>query len=493
MKKVGKYVAITLLMLLGLFCVGILYLFFIPNSSLFNITYINNNEVIKSKKYSTDAVSEINLNSRSYELNVMSTDDDKISIEVSSHSFGFVHKKNEKVKISSSLSNNILTFNVAEPYGLTANSSSSINLFLPTSKIFDLNLKNKKSETSISDKNLSLNNFSYTTISGNLNLNKVTITGKMKLNLNESECFIDSSVETNFNNIDLKLTSGKFIATKSQFGDITILKNSRGIINVDQCNTVRENISDAGGQINVNKISHINVKASDTIISLGKVENGAIIDLVGSGKTTIGTLKGVSSISTNSGKIKINNCLSSATLHTDDGNITVKKAMKTISTKTNYGEINIAFSDDADHYSESDTDKSRTLFAEIKNGKLTATGVEHVGSSNFDSNQGIIVTGNGRVNLTMNDVCGENLIKGKNGNVKIVINHESIYKLTTNPNKKTQGNVRVNLMQISQYKGYTNKGKKDTYVNCTETTYGTNQLIASTTTGDLTILDTKVN
>ena len=166
--------------------------------------------------------------------------------------------------------------------------------------------------------------------------------------------------------------------------------------------------------------------------------------------------------------------------------------MKTISTKTNYGNSYIEFAEDAGHYSEADLEKSRTLYATIHNGTLTAKGVEHIGSSATDSTQGIIVTGKGRVNLNMNDVRGENIVKGKNGNVKIIINHQSAYKLTTNPETKTTGSVKVNLMQIAQYNGYTTKTQTDTYVNCTEQTYDNNSLTVSTTTGDLTILDTKL-
>lgn len=493
MKKVGNYIIITILMLLGLLCVGILYLFFVPNSTLFNIAYINHHETISSEKYSVSTINEIKVISRSYDVNLKAVSTDNFYVSVDSRTFGFVHKKHEKVKITPSIVNNVLIIEVSEPYGLCSTNDSEITLFVPNTKDLDISLENKDAITTFNDKSLNINDLTYSTKSGDLNLRKATISGDLNLKLNSGTCTFYKDVKTNSNNVKLSLTSGDLISEKTPLGDITILKNNRGTINVTECKTIRENISSAGGQITVKKLSHINVKASDTIIKINEIEDGAIIDLVGSGSTQISTLKGNSSITTNSGNIKITNCLSSATLHSDDGDITVNKAMKTISTKTNYGDIYIEFDENADHYSASAPDKSRTIYATIHNGKLTAKGVEHVGSYEADSTQGIVVTGKGRINLFMNDVCGENTIKGKNGNVKIIVNHSSVYKLTTNPEAETSGNVRVNLMQISQYIGYTSKGLKETYVNSTQDSYGDNTLTVSTTTGDLTILDSKLS
>ncbi|MBQ8615809.1 MAG: hypothetical protein IJ415_04510, partial [Clostridia bacterium] len=74
MKKVWKYLVITLLLLLGLCCVGVLYLFFMPGTSLFNITYINYNIKKETSKYSASHVSAIELNSRSYEIEIIESE-----------------------------------------------------------------------------------------------------------------------------------------------------------------------------------------------------------------------------------------------------------------------------------------------------------------------------------------------------------------------------------------------------------------------------------
>ena len=98
MKNVVKYVTITLLMLLGLCCVGVLYLFFIPNSSIFNITYINHSELSTSKVYAANEVSHVVLNSRAYDIQVVSTKKENVKVEVFANSFGFVLTKNENVE-----------------------------------------------------------------------------------------------------------------------------------------------------------------------------------------------------------------------------------------------------------------------------------------------------------------------------------------------------------------------------------------------------------
>ena len=83
----------------------------------------------------------------------------------------------------------------------------------------------------------------------------------------------------------------------------------------------------------------------------------------------------------------------------------------------------------------------------------------------------------------MNDVCGENSIAGKDGNINVVINTSSQYILKTS--SKT-GNVRVNLAQIEQSYGYTSQEEQTTLVNCSNST---NTLTVSTNQGNLTLLD----
>lgn len=482
MKKVGKYLIITLLLLLGLCCVGVLYLFFIPNSSLFNITYINNNSTIKSSYYDHTGISEIELNSRSYDIEIVEAKNERIYCEVYSNSFGFVLTKNETASVSASLSNNTLTFNVKEPYGFATKNSSYIKLYVPASISFDLTLNNKSATTSINSSNIKVNNLEYSTEKGKFNFTNGTILGSLNLNLNKSIFTISKDVATNANNVKLKVTTGKFLAENSVLGNISIEQNSRGVINVFECNRLDESITSAGGQITITNISQINVSSSDTNITLGSVASGANIQLTGTGSVKISNINAVSYVTTNSGSVEISNSESNLTLQSDTGNIIVRSAKTTISTKSNYGNIEVYFNENADSYMNNSN--ARVLYAEIKNGTLTAAGVEHLGSVSSSAETGIVVTGNGRVNIRMNNVYGVNSIDGNNGNVNVVVNKDSAYVLTT---ISTLGNVRVNLTQTTQYNGYTKKDYETTYVNCSSSS---NSLLVSTNQGDLTILDT---
>ena len=59
MKKVGKYLTITLLFVTGLFFVGLLYLFFGPKSSLFGLTFISYNETRLTQYYDISQVEKV--------------------------------------------------------------------------------------------------------------------------------------------------------------------------------------------------------------------------------------------------------------------------------------------------------------------------------------------------------------------------------------------------------------------------------------------------
>jgi len=480
MKKIWKYVIITLLMLLGLCCVGILYLFFIPNSNLFNITYINKNKELRTENYAMANVDIIQLNSRAYDVNILSTTDTNVYLEAESHSFGFVLTKNEVFNVTSSLKNNILTINVVEPHGFATSNNSLINLYLPESKSFDLQLTNLKSTTTIDSEKVQINNLNYSTTNGDFDFEQGTINGKLTLNLKKSNFTIHEKAVTNKNDVDLSVTTGKFYAKTSILGDINIKNNSRAKIEVNECETLVENLASVGGSISIGKISQINVKASDTNIYINEVSDGAIIDLTGSGKITINTLKGVSTLSTNSGSINLNNIETTLTLTSNNGNIRVSNAKYKIKVNTNYGDVSINFSEDAPSYLENSN--ARFLIANIANGTLTASGVEHLGTTN--KNEGIKITDKGRLFLKMNNIYGENSIDGTNGLVDVVINKDSNYELTT---KSNAGYVRVNLAQISQYNGYTTKTETKTNVNCSSSV---NKLSVSTNNGDLKILDT---
>ena len=149
MKKFWKYFTLTILFLLGLGCVGVLYLFFVPSSTLFGLAYITHNSTIESESYTINELNEVEIVSRNYNVNIVPTEENSVSAKVYSNAFGFVPAKSENVKITSkvNLATNTLTFNISEPYGAMFKASSKIDLFIPSSKIIDLTITNRNAKT----------------------------------------------------------------------------------------------------------------------------------------------------------------------------------------------------------------------------------------------------------------------------------------------------------------------------------------------------------
>ncbi len=491
MKKVGKYIIISLLLLLGLGCVGVLYLFFIPNSTLFGITYINLNKTIESLEYESSAVEQITVNSRSYKVKILPTERNTISLEIFSNSFGFVHKNHKETIVTSSLKDNVLTFNVDEAYGFAIPNNSYINVYIPSSSSLNLNLTNKNAPTSINSEAVEIKNLSYSTKKGDFNFVLGKVNGMLNLNLNKSTFTINKEVITNKNNVHLSISKGKFLAKDSVLGDVTIKKSERGVISINECNEFKDDLTSTsrvinGGQININKLFKIGITSSDTIISIGEITNGANIKASKSGNITIDKINTKTYITSESGNISIHNCNARAILQTDSGNINVNNAVEMVIIKTNSGNANVKFSDEAAQHTAENN--ARTLCAIIHDGNLTATGVQHIGlvtenESDLDQLHGIKITGKGSVVINMNNVLGENSIEGNNGNINIVVDSESEFILNTS---SISGNVRVNLMQISDHNGYTTKEATTTIVNCNNSP---NSLNVTTNNGGLTILD----
>jgi hypothetical protein len=463
----------------------VLYLFFIPHSSIFNITYISLNSTEVSKKYNSDDVSKIVLNSRAYNVMIESDEEEEtIFVEARANSFGFVLNKHSKFAITTSIKNEVLTINIEEPYGFATKNNSYIKLNIPNGKDFDLVLSNKSAKTTFESSNVSINNFDYSTTRGECELISGTIKGNINLNLNKCKFKIKSSFTTSSNDTSLKLTTGKFIAEHSVLGDIKVVDNKRGVIKINECKDFTKLVPVAGGQININKCNILRVNTSDTDIYVGSAQ-GVDIKLSKSGGAEIGSLQLPSIVSTDEGNIKINSADSTVSASSNSGNITINNATATISVSSNYGDVIVNFSDSAKSYLDSEPQgvKYRVLYAKIYNAKLTATGVEHVGSIAAEES-GIRVSGNGRVNLNMKNVYGTNNIDGKNGSVYVVVNKNSSYILQTSSNA---GNVRVNLAQIPEYNGYTQKTARTTNVNCNSSSHS---LTVRTNQGDLTVLDT---
>lgn len=482
MKKTSKYIILTLLLLLGIFCIGIMYLFFLPGSSIFNITYINKHNIYKSLEYESTGVYKVELNSRAYEVNIVETKSSNISLDVHSNSFGFVLKKNKDVAISSTLRSGVVTFNIAEPHGFATSNNSVINLYIPEDLEFDLNLANTKATTNVNLNTSKIKNLNYSTQKGNFKFISGSITGTLDLNVGNSIFKIEENVKTNKNNVSLKLSTGRFIAESSSLGHVSINANERGVIIIKNCQTLEENIKSAGGQISIETVSNVNISTSDTIIKINTVTDGATIDLTDSGNISIDDLSGITVLTTNSGNINLGATHSTTVLKSNSGNIYVGLADRSVDVTSHSGSVSVNFNTELDY---SHLLNARSLTAKIGNGSLVATGVQHLGT--IDEEEGINIYGKGHVTVYMDDVRGQNSVTGNTGNVHIVVNHDSKYILST---QSSTGNVRVNLCQISEYGGYTYKHFVSKNINCSSSD---NSLFVTTTSGNLTIVDTKLS
>lgn len=477
MKKVGKYVIISFLLLLGLACVGVLYLFFVPNSNLFTITYISNNQKYFSEEFDSSAVSSIILSSDSYDVKVSKSESEEIQVVVYDNSFGFTLTKYKKATISSSLKDNILTFNILEPKGATLDNSSYVELKIPNLESgINLSLKNNKAPTEINAE-INLNSLSYSTENGDISISACSLLGNLEFNLNKADLTMHESVKTNENAVSLRLTTGSFKAEQSVLGDVTIKSNERGVVLLNECHNLKEEIAEAGGRIEAKKVFNVKISTSDTNVYIKTITGGASIKLT-TGDIEIDELTGYSALTTTSGSITVKKANSNLLLESVDGDITVSNAFKTTTANTDNGNINIYFDETAEAYNPSSTDiKSRELISTINNnGKLTASGVDHAE---------INLKNNGRLDLTFRDVLGANTIAGRNGEVFVKVDTTDSYKLTT---KSDAGSVRVNLAQISEHGGYKTKEIKTTNVNgCPDNTKNT--LVITTVDGNLTVLD----
>lgn len=481
MSKVLKYITISFLLIIGLFCAGVLFLFFIPGSSLFKITYINHHLNANTESYQVSDVSKIQINTNAFDIKIFNTNENEIYAKSRSNSFGFTKTTNSSFSVQSSLENSILSFTVNEPKGFCASNSSYIEVYIPANTNIDLTINNTKSKTTIDATNLSIKNLNYSTTKGDLKIVNATLSNKLTLTLGKSDCSISSEVITNNNDVDLHITTGSFKALNSVLGDINILSNTRGVIELNQCADIRENQKTAGGRIVAQKVEHINITAGDTNISIQEIQIDAVVELTASGSIYINELYKSSTIKTNSGNIYVNNAYATLILTSQSGNIQVDNATLIVSVSINYGEALINFNPNAEGFIENN--RSRVLNATIFNGTLTATGVEHIGDAN--STEGIKITGNGRAHINMRNVYGTNTILANNGRASVVVDKSSAFTLKTS---STYGNVRVNLTQISEYNGYTTKEERTTFVN--SYTASSNKLEVKSTGGEILVLDT---
>ena len=266
MKKFWKYLTLTILFVLGLGCVGILYLFFVPTATLFNIAYITHHDSITSTEYSVENLEEVQLFSQNYDVKVIATETDKVSVKMYSNAFGFVHTKNENALIFSNYDSdkNIAKFEVKEPSGFIFKSASYIELYIPEDKEIDLIIKNKKAETNFSLSETGVKTLTYSAEKGKAYLNSGKVSNLLDLDLKGSTFKISNEVVVKDSNVKLSVTTGKFDASSSALKDIDIVKNERGVVLVDTCNNIIENVKTAGGRIEAKAVSFINVTSTET-------------------------------------------------------------------------------------------------------------------------------------------------------------------------------------------------------------------------------------
>ena len=472
MKKVLKYISITLLLLLGLCCVGVLYLFFIPGSTLFSITYISYSETYVSNDYLTSSISKIDLDNYKYDIEIKESKTDKISVKVYNNSFGFVLTKNKTLSVSEEVENGTLYIEVTEPRGFATPNSSLITIYVPKDYPIDLDFTNEDSRTKINDENLVINNLTYKSNKGNFTFKKGRIVGNINVNVNKADFTIEEAVETNANNVNLKIGSGAFVAKSEVLGNINILENDRGVIIFKECADLYEYTTYSGGRIEANRVTNVNIQTSDSILIFGEVTDGVTIILTASGSVSINTLSGYSNIETNDGDVLITKCLSDLFIRSEYGNLSIYNAYYHIDAGSAHGNTFVKYAEDAPV--NSDTDSTARKFA----------GSTNTGTINclYADNINISIEKDGFAEVTFNNVVGENNINSLKGNVLVRVNKDSAYKLHS---KTTTGNSRIHVAQADKHNGWTDLELLK-YINCTSSS---TELNIITDGGNILLID----
>ncbi len=491
MKKSGKYIVILFLLLGGLCCIGLLYLFFVPKSDLFGITYISYSKDIESASFSpiddqgVKEIHSVKMVNRSYDVQVISTKTDEISAVVHAKSFGYVLKKNSKVDISATIDDGTLIFNVTEPKGLAFKGFSYIELKIPETYRPTLILQNKDAKTSINDANIGLTNLHYTTKSGDFKFKAGSLIDTMVLNLNKATFKIESNVSMVHPTVNLKLTSGKFIGKNHNFTSIKVSKNTRGIVDVKSCAEFEEIVKSAGGKVSIETAQNVHIESSDTNVVINELKEG-YIDLTETGKIRIKKLVGEALLKTDSGSIKVDDFDDNGILSTvsDTGDQTILNARRMVSSSSEYGNILVTFHKDAEGYTvpQSKADVPfRSFVGSTKNGKITITDAENISIN-------VIEDGKARISAKMKNIIGVNRVYGKCGSINITVPTLITYTLTTE--STAGGSVNVNVGQFA-VNGYSNQSRVTHLISPIENFTGpaAGSLEVTTTTGSLRVVD----
>lgn len=470
-KKIFRYVIILLLLLLGLCAIGLLFLFFVPNSSIFGITYIGKKTEFVTQGYDLSKVSSIEVNSNAYNVRVINgTNEDKISVYVYSDTFGYVLKKNSQVNLTTKLYSSKLTFTLTEPHGFAYKNNSYVEIRLPKTtdeQSLNLTLNNNSAKTDVNCKSTNINNLTYKTNSGDLNLNEGTLKGNINLTLNKGNAYFNGGINLNNNNLTFSQTYGDLQTAEGKvLGNITHTSNNTGRVSIGECAKYTADLGTAGGQINLGKTTdEVNINSTDTHVSIKEAVSTVNINLTKSGSVNIETLSdngnaNASTIRTANGKINIGTSKKFLMLRSTGGNVEVGKMYVAVDVVTESGNVTVTFATDAGEFDANSTTPPYPRKAEIstKTGNVNVTGVE---------NLNLTVSGNGNANIVFKEVYGTNVIKGSTGNVTITtpsngnpsIEAENLHKYYLNASATNGGNVKINIsgfMPVENYKNWAN-------------------------------------
>lgn len=480
MKKFWKYLAIVLLSLIGLCAIGVLYLFFVPNSSLFGICYISYNKEYFSQRYNTEefAVNKIVLNSRDYELVVQNSSNNNTDIyaKVYSNSFGFTLKKHSQVNIESKLVEGCLTIDITEPYGACIPGRSKITMVVPANFSADLALSNHNSSTTIEAGSLNISNLACTTNNGEFFVNACKINGKISVSLNRGNFTLNKAVQLNTNNLELKTNTGNLYASEVELGNVKITKNNRAMIKIKSCVSFDLNNTTAGGSVEIGTVGEFSVNSSDTNLSVNQITTGGAVVLSKSGKVKIGEINAQTSIKTKDGNITVDKATSPLFLvTTGSGNVVLKSTTSSLFAETTYGDITAYFAEESASFA--DNTNARRLQAKTSSGDILASGVENVN---------IEVTGKGTVKLYMKHVLKDNEISINSGSAYVEFADDSSFVLNT---KSVNGKANVNYLSSPDLSEPNKEYTGNCVFNINASTDSENKLTISSNSGFIKVRD----
>ncbi|MBR1987513.1 MAG: DUF4097 family beta strand repeat protein [Clostridia bacterium] len=474
MKGIFRFIIIALIATLGLAMVGVLYLFFIPNATLFGIDYISLNKVYRSQAYNAEKIETIDLSSRAYEVRIVPTDSKNISVKIYANTLGFVKKKYSEVKLDATITGSVLDMNVSEPHGFAWKNDSYIELYLPQTKSYNLTLNNASSKTYLTSAKLKVKEFEYTTNTGNLYLENLEISQGIDLNLSKAKCYMEGNVKLNNNDIELSMSAGDLVAPKCSFKNVTVNKNKGGTIEIKSCEIFTAKVN-AGGRYSVGTADIVNIVSEDTNVNIGTITKGCSITLTKSGKVEVTNVNcPAASIETDTGSIKVKNANEAIRLKSIEGDIVVNNATKLVTAENEYGNIDITFKSDLDSYTKDTTYRSVDL--KNYNGKVSVHGVDNIK---------LKISNKGRANIEMNNVLKASTISGNIGDISVVINKDAKFNLSATG---TTGSINVNFLEFEQSGGYT----EDSIPDIVQINGGSseNSLTITNKKGDIKVLDT---